>query len=129
MKSKILNALLIVTSLFGFLEWGQGNQQFLFQVEGEIVSKFLEAPASVLHPFTILPLFGQVFLLITLFQKLPSKILSYWGIGGIGILFALILLVGCLSLNAKILLSTLPFLTLAFFTVRHLLKMKSEYSK
>ena len=76
MKGKILNALLIVSSLFGFLEWGRNYKMFLFQLEAEIVTKFFKDPISVLHPFTILPFLGQVILLITLFQKSPSKLLT-----------------------------------------------------
>ena len=117
-KVKILTALLIISSLFGYLEWGQNNQMFLFQAEAEIVTKIFTVPLSVLHPFTVLPLLGQVLLLITLFQKRPGKILTYVGIGCIGILIVLMFFIGCISFNFKILLSTLPFLVLAFLTIR-----------
>ena len=117
-KVKILTALLIISSLFGHLEWGQNNQMFLFQAEAEIVTKIFTDPLSVLHPFTVLPFLGQVLLLITLFQKKPGKILTYVGIGCIGILIVLMFFIGCISLNFKILLSTLPFLVLAFLTIR-----------
>jgi peptidoglycan/LPS O-acetylase OafA/YrhL len=100
---------------------------FLFQAEAEIVTKFFTDPLSVLHPFTVLPLLGQVLLLITLFQKKPGKILTYIGIGCIGILMVLMFFIGCISLNFKILLSTLPFLVLAFLTIRlHRKKKVSE---
>jgi hypothetical protein len=101
------------------LEWGNGQRQFLFQVEAEIISKLFTDPVSVIHPFTILPLVGQVILFITLFQKKPNSVLTYIGIGGIGILFFLMFLIGLIGLNVKILLSTIPFLVIAFFTVRH----------
>ena len=52
MKSKLLNALLIVTSLFGYMEWGGGNHLFLFQAEGQVLAKMFTDPMSVLHPFT-----------------------------------------------------------------------------
>jgi len=126
MKGKILNALLIVSSLFGFLEWGRNYKMFLFQLEAEIVSKFFADPISVLHPFTILPFLGQVILLITLFQKSPSKVLTYIGLGGIGILMALMFMIGCMNFNLKILFSTIPFLVIGYFTIRHYRKMKTE---
>ncbi|HYV92049.1 MAG TPA: hypothetical protein VE978_09715 [Chitinophagales bacterium] len=119
MKSKILNLLLILTSLFGFLEWGKGNKQFLFQLEKEIILKIFSEPASVIHPFTILPLTGQLLLLITLFQRNPGRILTYAGIGGIGVLLLMMFVIGLLSLDFKILLSTIPFLVIAVFTVIH----------
>lgn len=129
MKSKLLNLLLIITSLFGYLEWGGGNHSFLFQAEGEVLAKIFTDPASVLHPFTVLPIIGQLLLLITLFQKQPSKILTYAGIAGLGILLSFIFLVGALSLNFKIMLTSLPFLVLAVITIRHYLKKKSHPSE
>ena len=124
MKGKILNTLLLISSLFGFLEWGQNHKMFLFQIEAEVFSKFLKDPYSLIHPFVILPLLGQVLLLITLFQRNPGKKLTYVGIGGIGILMALIFLVGCLNFNLKILFSTIPFLVIGYITIRYHRKMK-----
>ena len=125
MKLKILNFILILTSLAGYLEWGKGNNIFLFQAEADIVSKLFTNPTSVLHPFTVLPLAGQILLLITLFQSKPNKIHTYTGIAGIGILLALMLIVGSLSLNFKMILSTLPFFVIAFYTVRYLRRTKT----
>lgn len=127
MKARIFNALLIISSLFGYLEWGQTNHKFLFQAEAEIFTKFFTEPLKILHPFTVLPFLGQLLLLITLFQKKPSKILTYFGIGGIGILLALMFFIGCIELNLRILLSTVPFLVLAVLTIRQFRKMK-DYS-
>jgi uncharacterized membrane protein len=121
-KTKILISLLIVTSLFGHLEWGQGKQMFLFQVEAEIFTKILKDPLSVLHPFTVLPFIGQLNLLFTLFQKQPGKVLTFIGMGCIGILLALVLFIGIISLNFSILFSAVPFFVVAFFTIRQLRK-------
>lgn len=126
MKSKILNVFLIISSLFGFLEWGHNYSMFLFQAEAEIISKFFTNPISVLHPFTILPFVGQVLLLLTLFQKNPSKIMTYIGISGIGILFSLMFLIGCLSINFKIISSTIPFLTLGYYTFTYCRKLNVQ---
>lgn len=119
MKSKILNFLLIITSLFGYLEWGGNNHMFLFQTEIEIFSKLLIHPTSVIHPLTILPLLGQLFLLFTLFQKEPSKKLTFIGITCIGILILLMFIIGIMSWNFKILTSTLPFIALSIVTIFH----------
>lgn len=128
-KSKLLNILLIFTSLFGYLEWGGDNHSFLFQAEGEVLSKIFTDPASVLHPLTVLPMIGQMLLLITLFQKNPGKILTYAGLAGLGILLSFILLVGALSLNFKIMLSAVPFLVLAVITILHYRKMNPNHLK
>jgi len=125
MKSKILNFLLIVTSLIGYLEWGGDNHAFLFQAESEMIAKLFSAPTSVLHPFSILPMIGQIILLVTLFQKKPSIILTYIGIGGLGILLGFMFVIGLISLNYKIVFSTIPFIIVSVFTIRHYRKIKA----
>ena len=124
MKSKILNSLLIITSLLGYLEWSGNSHSFLFQAEAEILSKLFTDPISTLHPFTILPLIGQLLLIVTLFQKTPSKTLTYIGIGSLGILLAFMFVIGLMSLNFQIILSTIPFLCISAIAIRHYRKIK-----
>ena len=83
---------------------------FLFQGEIDILSKLFHDPLSVAHPFTLLPLLGQIILLVTFFQKNPSKILTFIGLGCLSVLLLFMFLIGVLSLNFKILLSTIPFI-------------------
>lgn len=118
MKLKILNLLLIITSLIGYLEWAGNNHVFLFQVEFEIIYKFFKNPTIIIHPFILFPLIGQILLFITLFQKSASKILTYISIVGIGLLLGFIFISGIISLNFKIIISTIPFLIVAIFTIR-----------
>lgn len=119
MRSKFFNFLIILTSLIGFLEWGKDKKLFLFQVEAEIISKLFTNPTSVIHPLTILPMAGQILLLITLFQKKPNKLLTFISIGGLGVLFGLMFVIGLISLNLKILLSTIPFFVVTFLTINY----------
>ncbi len=119
MKAKLLNALLILTSLMGYLSWGKDKHLFLFQAEADIFSKLFDNPLSVIHPFTILPLSGQVMLLITLFQQKPSKVLTFISIGALGMLLGLMLVIGLISLNYRIVLSTIPFLATSVVTIRY----------
>ena len=125
MKLKILNFLLIITSLIGYLEWGGDNHIFLFQGEAEIVYKLFTNPGSVMHPFILLPLIAQILLLITLFQKSPGKKLTYISIAGLGLLLIFMFIIGLISFNFKILLSTIPFLIVVVLTIRHLRDMKT----
>lgn len=110
MRRKILNLLLVVTSLFGYLEWGTDNRMFLFQGEWEVLAKLFQDPVAAAHPFTLMPLFGQIILLFTLFQKEPGKILTFIGLACLSLLLLFMFLIGILSLNLKILLSTIPFI-------------------
>ena len=90
---------------------------YLWEGEWQILQRLVTAPGSVLHPFTLLPLLGQVVLLITLFQRQPSRWLTYLGIAGIGLLLVLMFMIGLIGANWKILLFSLPFLVVAVFTL------------
>jgi len=122
MNPKVLNMLLIVTSLMGYLEWSGDNQMFLFQGEAEIIYKLFTNPTNLIHPFILLPLIGQMLLLITLFQKSPSKVLTYISIVGVGILLGFMFIIGLISLNFKIVISTIPFVVVVILVMRNLKK-------
>ncbi len=124
MKSKILNFLLIIFSLIGYLEWSRNNHLFLFEAEIEIFSKLFTSPKSVIHPFIVLPIISQFLLLFTLFQKTTSKKLTYISIFGLGILLGFMLFIGIISLNYKIALSTIPFIVVSIVTMLHHRKFK-----
>lgn len=124
MKSKILNVLLIITSLIGYLEWSGDSSSFLFQAEAEIFSKIFSDPQSVLHPFTVIPFIGQLLLVFTLFQNKPSRILTYTGIFALGFLMIFLFVIGLTSMNLKITGSTIPFLAVAALTVIDLRRKK-----
>jgi len=127
MKTKILIVLLIITSLFGYLEWGGNNSAFLFQSEYDIFRLLFTAPKSIVHPFVLLPLFGQILLLIALFQKKPSKILIYISIACLGLLLGFMFFIGITSMNFKILISTLPFLATTIYTLWHFRKLNKNF--
>lgn len=123
LKSKIINSLLIITSLLGYLEWGTDNRSFLFEAEYEILLKILKDPVSVFHPFTLLPMIGQLLLLVTLFQKKSNKLLTYIGMSGLAILLIFMFFIGILGLNFKIILSVIPFIAVMIIAVRHYRKL------
>lgn len=124
--SKLLNLLLVLTSLTGYLEWGKGNRLFLFQAELEIIQKVFTDPLSVLHPFILLPLAGQLLLLYSLFQKIPGKTLTLIGLASTGLLLFFMFFIGCLSANGRIMGSALPFMVVAVVTIVHHFKRRKE---
>ncbi|WNM20319.1 hypothetical protein [Flavobacterium capsici] len=99
MKAKLLNLGLIITSLMGYLQWGKGNSSFLFEAELEVIQKLFTNPQSAVHPFTLLPLLGQILLLFTLFQKQVSKTLTIIGLSCLSLLLALMFVIGLMTLN------------------------------
>lgn len=119
MKSKALNLLLIITSLIGYLEWGNNNSSFLFQAEYEVIKGLFSNMGSVAHPFTLIPLIGQILIFITLFQKEPSRTLSYIGMACLALLLGFMLLIGAFAMNFKIFISTIPFFLVVLLVVRN----------
>ncbi len=119
MKSKVLNFCLILSSFLGYLEWGTNQSGFLIEVEWQIFSGILDDPTSFIHPFIIIPLLGQVLLFITLFQKKPSRLLTFLGLGCLALLLLFILFVGFLSMNFKIIASISPFLFFGILSIKH----------
>lgn len=117
-KKRVLLFLLFLSTFLGYLEWGDDQSSFLIQTELEIFSKGIENPISVLHPFTLIPFIGQILLLISLFQKAPKKWLVIAAIIGLGLLFGLILFIGIIGPNLKILFSSLPFWLFSILLIR-----------
>lgn len=124
MKRKLLLLGLIITSLFGYLEWGANQHVFLIQAEATVFTRLTDDPGMLLHPFILLPLLGQLLLLINLFRKKPNKWLTYAGIACIGILLLFLFFIGILSRNLRILLSTVPFLSICGVTLYDHLRRK-----
>lgn len=122
---KLLNILLILTSLIGYLEWGKDHQMFLFQMEYEIFFNRSPESDTLLHPFVLIPLLGQLLLLFTVFQKTPSKALTFIGLISLSVLLLFLFFIGATSGNMKILLSTIPFIITGTSVVRAHRKRKA----
>ncbi|GAI96563.1 MAG: hypothetical protein K2P88_00290 [Chitinophagaceae bacterium] len=122
-RTKLLNLLVILTSLIGYLEWEGNNHLFLAQGEYEIIYKFFTDPKATLHPFILLPLLGQLLLVVTLLQKYPKKMFIYVGMASIALLLSFVLLIGFLEMNWKIILSILPFHIVCILNILHTRKL------
>ncbi|MCC6281280.1 MAG: hypothetical protein IT262_11800 [Saprospiraceae bacterium] len=123
-KQTILLLLLLLSSLIGYLEWGGGNNGFLFELEAVVLQKLWSDPLAAIHPFTILPLIGQVLLLVALFQKKPAKALFISGLICLSTIMVLLLVIGVLSMHWKIIVCSLPFLITAVVAVMDLRKSR-----
>ncbi len=122
LKTYQFSILLLLTSLFGYLEWSETNHAFLVEAEVEIFKKILTHPSDIIHPFTIIPVIGQLFIILSFVIQRFKKLLIYSGIVSLGLLIGFIFIIGCLSINYKIILSTTPFIVTVIFTVIHLKK-------
>ncbi len=113
MKLKRYTLFVIISSLLGYLQWGQNNSSFLYEAEAELIKKAWTNPLTALHPFILLPVLGQIVLIVSLFQKIPSKVLLITGTLGLALLLTFMLIIGIFSQNLYISLSTLPFMICA----------------
>ena len=122
MKLKLLNLGLVLTSLIGYLKWGGNNAAFLAEAEAEVLTRAFAEPMAVLHPFTVLPLVGQVLLVATLFQRRVSKLLTVIGLACLSLLILLIFAIGIAVFEYRMVLSTLPFVVIGAFVIRELFR-------
>lgn len=126
-KKKILNVLLLASSLIGYLEWGKEKSSFLFQMEYDILFGAAWNPSNFLHPLILLPFIGQLVLIVSLFQKTPGKVITLSGVACLSTIMLMILLAGSLAGNFRIVLSSLPFLITAGFVLREHRKKSPEH--
>jgi hypothetical protein len=115
---KLLTFLSLLSFQLGYLSWGKGQTLFIFQGEAEIIRKGIANPMSVLHPFILVPFLGQLLLIITLFQKEPSKTLTFIGLGCLSMLMLMLLFIGVSVPDGKIFISALPFFVVAVLILR-----------
>ena len=107
MRLKYLVFLIILSSFIGYLEWGTESKTFLIIAEAEIIHKIITHPSSVIHPFILIPLLGQLLLVYQLIKNKLQKIILYLAISCIALLFIFMLFIAITTLNLKILLSVL----------------------
>ncbi len=115
---KLLNFLLLLSFQFGYLEWGKNNHAFIFETTAEIFRQSAKTLQNFLHPAILIPLVGEILILITLFRKKYFRVLTLSGLTGMGLFMLLLLFIGVLDTNIKITLSTVPFFLAAFFVIR-----------
>lgn len=109
MKQAINLALLIGFSIC-YLEWPPDNSMFIFMAEYEIFANQKNWVSNFTHPIIIVGLVAQLILLYCVFNKNASYKINSIGIWLLTPIVLLFFVVGLLSLNAKIALSTLPYL-------------------
>lgn len=116
---KLINLGLLLSPLVCYLEWGKNQSSFLFQAEYLLFFGSSNTANSFTHPLVLLPFCGQLLILYSLFQPNPNRRLTLIGLLMMAPLIFMILLAGSLSLNPKIILSTVPFVISSVMFFRH----------
>jgi hypothetical protein len=120
MKIKLLSLLVVLASLVGYLEWSGGNAMFIGQMELLFFDKLFTSPEDLAHPFIILPFAGQLLLIAVFLLKRPAFRLAWAGVLLLSVIMLMILLIGAMGLNWRMLLSAMPFFILAVMLMRAL---------
>lgn len=100
---------LFVSSFFGYLEWGN-QSQFIAEIEFNLLIKITQTVEALIHPFILLPLLGQIVLLVSFLLPKPKIWFVIIASSGIALLFLMLLLIGILNSNLKMTCCSFPFL-------------------
>jgi hypothetical protein len=116
---------LFLSSFIGYLEWGK-ESEYIGQVEYDLLFKISDSPEAVLHPFILLPLLGQIILLLSLLVPKPKFWLVFIASTGIALLYLMLLFIGLLDWNPQITLFSLPFVVFYGLLITRRKKINSE---
>jgi len=100
---------LLLCSFLGYLEWGK-ESEYILNIEYGLLLSINESPEVFLQPFILVPLSGQILLLVSLFLTKPKFSIVLLASTGIALLYILLLYIGLLVWNPKMSLLALPFL-------------------
>lgn len=124
--TRLINIGLFLAFNFCYLEWGSDQSSFLFQVVYTIFAEKKDLLSTLTHPLILFGFAGQLLLLLSAIRKVPNKIVNLIGWLCLAVIVSLILLVGLLALNWKIILSTVPFIVLSVLFFRNRRKQRME---
>lgn len=111
----IVNIGLVIAFSICYMQWGNNNSAFIAQVEYQLLFKEKNILQAVTHPLIAAGLIGQLLLLYSAIAVKAKKIIPVIAIALLSLVVLLILVAGILSVNYKMILSTIPFITLSVF--------------
>lgn len=108
---------LFASFMFCYLEWAD-QSAFVYEVAYLLLFEKSEKASAFAHPLVLFPFLGQLLVLISLFLPKPKRWMVMTGMVMMGLLVLMLVLVGILGKNWKIILATVPFLLSAVWCVR-----------
>ncbi len=121
---RYLNFLLFLSFQICYLEWPPHNSIFVFQAIFEIFSKTENLIDNFTHPIILLGLLTQLLLLLGVLNPKMNKKINAIGILLLSLLVLLFLLISILSLNLKMFVATLPYLSITIYFFWNYKKLK-----
>lgn len=119
---KIALLCLFISFLFCYLEWPPDNHYFVYELAYNLLFEKTEKANAFLHPLVMLPFLGQLLALIAVFIPKPKRWMVITAIALMGTLVLMLLIVGALGLNWKILAGVVPFVGAAVWCWREFRK-------
>ncbi len=113
---RVVIAALFLAFLICYLEWVH-HAAFIFQLEYELLFSGRARVSGFMHPAIFIPMGGQIILLVSAVQKRPRRLWVIIAIILLSLLVLLIFLAGILGMKPKMIISCLPFLSLAVYYV------------
>lgn len=112
---RFLNFLLFLSFQICYLEWPPHNSIFVFQAIFKLFSKTENLVDNFTHPIIFLGLLTQLLLLLGALNPKMNKKINAIGILLSSLLVLLFLLISILSLNLKMFIATLPYLSITVY--------------
>lgn len=112
---RFLNFLLFLSFQICYLEWPPHNSIFVFQAIFELFSKTENLVDNFTHPIILLGLLTQLLLLLGALNPKMNKKINAIGILLLSLLVLLFLLISIISLDLKMFLATLPYLSITVY--------------
>jgi hypothetical protein len=113
---------LFVSFLFCYLEWPPDNRYFVYEIAYELLFQTSGKADAFSHPLVILPFLGQLLALIAVFLPNPKRWMVITAIALMGTLVLMLLIVGTLGLNWKMMGAVVPFVGAAVWCWREFRK-------
>lgn len=108
--TRLINIALLIAFLFVYLDWGHDGAEFVWQLEWSIFSG--QNISLLSSPISILAIIGQVLFIIAAVIRQNSRRVTTFAVILLSGIVIIVLIMGLLLSNIKMILSTTPFLIL-----------------
>lgn len=116
---KRLAALSLFLSFFVcYMEWPPDNSAYVAEIAYQILFQRDDQSDTLLHPIILLPFLGLLLVLYSALRKEPNRRVIFTAMALMGVLVLLLLAIGIMGGNIKIVLSTLPFIGASIWCFR-----------
>ncbi|UGS24879.1 hypothetical protein [Flavobacterium channae] len=122
---RLINLGLLLSFQFCYLEW-PNNTSFIFQAEYEIFRSKEHWLQNFTHPIILVGLLSQILILISIIYNDFSPKWNLLGVIALSPIVLVFVLVGLLTLNEDIIISTVPYLIFCYLFFKAKIKSLNQ---